>query len=148
MGPRCPASTLVLVLNLAPALATLAVAEHPRIVSIQPARTDSMLVCRLETADVPGREIVSTLHSGLASALDLQLDVLDAKDRAVAGRVLRLHLVYNLWEEIFTVAHDGATERLDDEEALRAWLGTTPWLPVAPLAALSSTTPVPVALVP
>lgn len=119
-------------------------AETPRILAVEPARTDSLLVCRLRTAGLPGAEILSTLRSGLSSAVDLQLEVLDGRGRALDGRVLRLRLDYDLWDEVFGLAQgdDGGATRLPDDAALRAWFERTPWLPVAPLAALANAGPV------
>ncbi|MBA4378632.1 MAG: hypothetical protein C0395_08305 [Gemmatimonas sp.] len=121
----------------------LARAQAPRILALEPARTDSLLVCRLRTSGLPGAEILSTLRSGLSSAVDLQLEVLDGRGRAIDGRVLRLRLDYDLWDEVFSIAQDDrGTTRLPDDAALRAWFERTPWLPVAPLAALANTGPV------
>ncbi len=121
--------------------AALAAGTAPRILAVEPARTDSLLVCRLLTAGLPGDEIMSTLHSGLPSAVDLQLLVLDAAGRALAGANLRLQLAFDLWEEHYTVTHGDGAARLEGDQALRAWLAATPWLPVAPLAALAGSGP-------
>ncbi len=135
-----PAAALVLLLALCNGGS--ARAQAPRILAVEPARTDSLLVCRLRTAGLPGAEILSTLRSGLSSAVDLQLEVLDARGRAIDGRVLRLRLDYDLWDEVFSIAQgDRAATRLPDDAALQAWLDRTPWLPVAPLAALASSGP-------
>ena len=119
------------------AFAAPARAEDPAVVAVEPARRESLLVCRLRTQGLPGEKILSTLHSGLASAIDLQLEVAAADGRVVASRVVRLRLVYDLWEEVFVVTHDGAEARVDDDDALAGWLAEPPWLPVAPLAALA-----------
>lgn len=132
--------TLLLALSIGEPLR----AETPRILALEPARTDSLLVCRLRTAGLPGPEILSTLRSGLSSAVDLQLEVLDGRGRAIDGRVLRLRLDYDLWDEVFSLAQgdDRGATRLPDDAALQAWFDRTPWLPVAPLAALANTGPV------
>ena len=117
-------------------LAVPAAAGPPSVVAVQPARTDSLLVCRVRTHGLPGEEMLSTLHSGLASAVDLELEVLDAGGRSIAGRLLRLDLAFDLWEEVFTVTLDDRVIRLENTQALSDWLGKPPWLPVAPLAAL------------
>lgn len=132
---------LLLIVAGSAAAAKAAGRDAPRVVAVEPARSDSLLVCRLRTAGLPGGEAMSTLHSGLASAVDLQLEVLDGDGREIDGRVLRVHLGYDLWEEYFTVGCAGRSTRLDDEDALRAWLAETPWLPVAPLRALAGSGP-------
>lgn len=117
-------------------------AQAPRIIALEPARTDSLLVCRLRTAGLPGPEILSTLRSGLSSAIDLQLEVLDGRGRAIDGRALRLRLDYDLWDEVFSIAQgERDVTRLPDDAALQAWFDRTPWLPVAPLAALANSGP-------
>ncbi len=134
MGRRRSRAVAALVLL---AFAAPARAEDPAVVAVEPARRESLLVCRLRTQGLPGEKILSTLHSGLASAIDFQLEVAAADGRVVASRVVRLRLVYDLWEEVFVVTHDGAEARIDDDDALAGWLAEPPWLPVAPLAALA-----------
>ncbi|MBK9303545.1 MAG: hypothetical protein IPM94_06585 [bacterium] len=143
MGARGILTAAVFALLLALSIGETARAETPRILALEPARTDSLLVCRLRTAGLPGPEILSTLRSGLSSAVDLQLEVLDGRGRAIDGRVLRLRLDYDLWDEVFSIAHgDRGVTRLPDDAALQAWFDRTPWLPVAPLAALANAGPV------
>ncbi|MBK6898636.1 MAG: hypothetical protein IPH09_04985 [bacterium] len=143
MRARGILTTAVFALLLALSIGETARAETPRILALEPARTDSLLVCRLRTVGLPGSEILSTLRSGLSSAVDLQLEVLDGRGRAIDGQVLRLRLDYDLWDEVFSLAQgDRGVERLPDDAALQAWFDRTPWLPVAPLAALANAGPV------
>ena len=151
MGARGILTATVFALLLAMGGSGSVRAQSPRIIALEPARTDSLLVCRLRTAGLPGSEILSTLRSGLSSAVDLQLEVLDGRGRAIDGRVLRLRLDYDLWDEVFSIAQgergaerlpdDRDVTRLPDDAALQAWFDRTPWLPVAPLAALANSGP-------
>ena len=111
------------------------------VMSVEPARAHGLLVCRLTAAGLPGERLLSTLHSGLASAVDLDLALLDAQGRVLAGNLVRLRLAFDLWQEEFTVSHGDEAVRLPDDAALTAWLAAPPWLPVAPLAAIVGAEP-------
>jgi hypothetical protein len=113
----------------------------PRVLTVTPAVQDGLLGCRLTTAGLPGDKLLSTLHSGLASAIDVDLLLLDDRGRAVAGNVVTLRLSYDLWEEAFTVATGAAIAQLPDDSALKDWLASPPWLPLGPLAAIAGTDP-------
>lgn len=113
----------------------------PRVLSVMPAVQDGLLGCRLTTAGLPGDKLLSTLHSGLASAIEVDLLLLDERGRAVAGNVVTLRLTYDLWEEAFTVATGAGTAQLPDDGALEDWLASPPWLPLGPLAAIAGTAP-------
>ena len=59
-----------------------AVAE-PRIVSLAPVRQDDWLACRVRTVELPGEKVLSSMESGLVSAVVVQVDVIDARNRRV-----------------------------------------------------------------
>lgn len=122
------------------ALAAVAAAE-PRLVSVAPAGGDGLLTCRLTTADLPGERIVSTLNSGLVSAVEFHLDVLQDGDRPVTGNTVTVRLSFDLWEEVYTVSLGDERTSLPDLASLQAWLAEPPELPVAPLAALDDALP-------
>ena len=122
-----------------PLLAGVAAAE-PRLTSVAPGGEPGLLTCRLTTADLPGERIVSTLESGLVSAVEFHLDVLQHDD-PVTGNIVTVRLSYDLWEETYTVSLDGERTHLPDLAALRAWLTEPPPLPVAPLDALDGDLP-------
>lgn len=113
-------------------------AGAPRLLALTPARAGGLLVCDVATAGLPGERIVSSLRSGLVSAIDLQLEVLDHRERVVAGNRLTLRLAFDLWEEIFAVENDGGRRPFADLAALQGFLAELRALPVAPLASLSA----------
>ncbi len=124
-------------------LPTLVASVHatPRITSVSPAGADSLLICRLTTADLPGERIVSTLRSGLVSAIEFHMEVIQAGNRAVAGNNVTIRLSFDLWEEVYAVDLGGDETRLPSLSALREYLAELPPLPVAPLNVLDNTTP-------
>jgi hypothetical protein len=122
------------------ALATSAGAT-PRITLVTPAGHDGLLICRLTTADLPSERIVSTLRSGLVSAVEFNLEVLQDGDRPVAGNRVMVRLSFDLWEEVYAVDLGGSETRLADLTALRDYLADLPPLPVASLDALDDATP-------
>ncbi len=122
-------------------VAGLARAADPHVASVEPGRRGALLVCRLSTSGLPGERIASTLQSGLVSAVDLRIDLLDAADHTVAGHMVRLRLSYDLWDEVYTIAMGEDAVQLPSFDALADWLARPPWLPVAPLSAIAAATP-------
>lgn len=118
-------------------LALTAEAAEPRVVSVATGRSEGRLVCRLETEGLPTERVLSTLKSGLTSAVDLHLDLLDPRGSVVAGNMVRLRLSFDLWTEVFMVRMGPESIRLPDDATLDRWLARTPWLPVASLEALA-----------
>lgn len=121
--------------------ATAAIADSaaaPRLLALAPARAGGLLVCDVATAGLPGDQIVSSLRSGLVSAIDLQLELLDGRERVVAGNRLTLRLAFDLWEEIFAVEDDRGRHPFADLAALQGFLAELRALPVAPLASLAA----------
>ncbi len=138
---RAPLRHLLLVLAVAVASPATPARAEPRLVSVAPGGGDGLLTCRLTTADLPGERIVSTLESGLVSAIEFHLDVVQDDDRAVIGNIVTVRLSFDLWEEVYTVSLGEQRTRLPDLAALRAWLAEPPALPVAPLEALDAALP-------
>lgn len=96
--------------------------EGPTIVSIRPYRVGGRLVCRVETADLPGTRAISSMQGGLPSAVDLVLDLMDERDKPLARREITFRLAFDLWEEIFRV-NDGESEnRFDDATGVEEYL--------------------------
>ncbi|MBC8423997.1 hypothetical protein H8E07_07720 [bacterium] len=122
-------------------LSAVAAGAAPRITSVAPAGRDSLLLCRLTTEGLPGERIVSTLRSGLVSAVELKLEVRQGDDRSLAGHHVMMLLSYDLWEEVFAVNVSGEEARFPDLESLRTYLSAMPPLPVAPLSILDGVTP-------
>lgn len=118
-------------------LAATAAASEPTVTAVSPVRDDDgRLACRLLADGLPGERIESSLLSGIVSAVDLDVDVLDVRDRRIARARVTLLLAFDLWDETYTVRVDGAEHRLPDLEGLRAWLSRPPALPLLPLADL------------
>lgn len=123
-------------------LATAGVATaEPRIVALTPLRLDDWLACRLRSVELPGRKVLSSMESGLVSAVVVQVDVIDARNRRVGGRRVTLQLAFDLWDEVYTLDGDAGRHRLTSLDTLLAWLETPPALSVAPLADLRDALP-------
>ncbi|HPF36104.1 MAG TPA: hypothetical protein P5571_12915 [Candidatus Krumholzibacteria bacterium] len=117
-----------------------AVAE-PRIVSLAPVRQDDWLACRVRTVELPGEKVLSSMESGLVSAVVVQVDVIDARNRRVAGRRITLQLSFDLWDEVYTLDDGAGLHRLAGLDTLLARLTTPPPLRIAPLADLRDALP-------
>jgi hypothetical protein len=107
--------------------------DEPRVIAVAPARTGELVVCRLTTAGLPGERLVQSMRSGLVSAVDLEVALLDAGRRPVHRGRLTLQLAFDLWEEVFAVRGGGNERRFADLAALRSFLGELDTVPVAPL---------------
>lgn len=123
---------LLVVALVHPAIAS----APPQVTSVEPTRQDALLTCTVGTANLPGDRIASSLESGLPSAVELDLDVFDARDRVVGGRRIFLRLAFDLWEEVFQVEGAGEEHRFADLDSLERFLARVPRLPVSPLATL------------
>lgn len=123
------------------ALAAQIAAAEPRIVSLAPARLDGWLACRLRTAELPGPKVLSSMESGLVSAVVVEVDVIDARNRRVGGRRITFELAFDLWDEVYTLGDDDGLHRLAHIDSLHARLDAPPPLRVAPLADLRDAVP-------
>ncbi len=112
---------------------TPAAGGAPRVLAVEPARGGGLLVCDVATAGLPGPKIAASLRSGLVSAIDVDLELLDDRERVLAGNRVTLRLAFDLWEEIFAVEGAGEPRRFSDLAALEAFLARLRALPVAPL---------------
>jgi hypothetical protein len=104
--------------------------EDPRIVAVEPLKTGEVLACRVRTANLPGAKLTSSMKSGLPSAIEMALEVLDPKDRVVIGRRVTFRLAFDLWEETFRVEGGGEERDFTSQDELEAFLAELPRLPV------------------
>ena len=104
-----------------------------RVTEVTPARVGDLLVCRLVTEGLPGERLLASMHSGLVSAVDFDLAVIDERERVIGGNRLSLQLAFDLWEEIFSVRGDGVERRFEHLEDLQVFLADIEDVPVAPL---------------
>lgn len=110
----------------------------PRVEDVEPFRDGGLLGCVVRTSDLPGAEIHSSLESGLPSAVEMALEVLDDRDRVVGRNRVSFRIAFDLWEEIFRVEGPGDPEHFADLAELETFLETLPSLPVAPISALDA----------
>lgn len=107
-------------------------AEAPSLTAISPLRDDGWLACRILTEGLPGERLASSMRGGIVSAVDLDVDVLDGRERTVARARVTFRLAFDLWEEVFSVSIDDRVHRLADLDTLRSWLSRPPALPLLP----------------
>lgn len=126
--------TLGILLCLLPAAALAA--DDPRLVRAVPIKTGNELLCRLQTAGLPGAKQLQSMQSGLVSAVELNLVLVDDKDNVLAGNTMSLRLAFDLWDEVFSARADGTERRLHSLADLQNYLAEMPELPVAPASRL------------
>lgn len=108
-----------------------------RVTAVTPARAGGLVVARLTTAGLPGEKLLQSMRSGLVSAVELDLALLDAGEDVLGGNQVFLHLGFDLWEEVFSVRADGAERRFRTLADLQAYLADLAGVPVAPAGGLA-----------
>jgi hypothetical protein len=109
-------------------------AEDPvRVTKVTPSRVGELVVARLVTEGLPGQRLLQSMQSGLVSAVDLDLALLDDRQQVVGGNSISFQLGFDLWEEIFSVRSDGQEKRFQDLGDLQAYLAELSALPVIPV---------------
>jgi len=116
--------------------AALAADPSVRVTSVTARQAGDLVVCRLRTAGLPGQKLLQTMRSGLVSAVDVEVTVVDDRERIVAANHISLQLGFDLWEEIFSVRQDDTERRFDSLADLEVYLQELDDLPVAPLVRL------------
>jgi hypothetical protein len=129
---RATAALLCLWLVVGPVPVTQAAAEAARVIAVTPARVGDLVVVRLVTEGLPGERLLQSMHSGLVSAVDLDLAVLDDREKVIGGNRLTLQLGFDLWEEVFSVRGDGQERRFQSLDDLEAYLAELRQVPVIP----------------
>ncbi len=84
-------------------LAGVLLAEGPRVVRVEPARSGDQLVADLEFANLFPRPIENTLKSGLPIVIDCLIEMDDHQDKDPQGFLLRSELGYDVWDGIFSL---------------------------------------------
>jgi hypothetical protein len=105
-----------------------------RIVAVEPALSDSMLVCWIRTRGLPDPASWETLQSGLPSALLVEL-LLENERRFRAEAEVRIEP--SLWEDVLTVRLPGVTYRVGSLGELSRLLARLGPFPVRPLGDLT-----------
>ena len=111
----------------------------PRLVGVMPARVGEQLVCHLKTLGLPGPKQLQSMRSGLVSAVELNLVLVDEDDQVLEGQSLSLRMGFDLWEEVFSVQEDGRERRFHTLADLQDYLSDLRDLPVAPASLVGPT---------
>lgn len=118
---------ILLSVLLCPALAD----DSGRVVNLTPQRMGDLVVCRLVTEGLPGERLLQSMRSGLVSEINLELALLDERDKVLGGNRISLQLAFDLWEEIFSVEAGGRQEQFNELSELVSFLGELEDVPVA-----------------
>ncbi len=134
---RRPTALLVLWIwsSLAPSFA-IAQDNSVKVVGVMPGREGNLVVCHLKTTGLPAAKQLQSMRSGLISSVELDLALLDEKDRLLGGNTMTLRLAFDLWEEVFSVREDGRERRFNTLADLESYLAELNNLPVTPTANL------------
>jgi hypothetical protein len=102
------------------------------VIDVVPGRSDGLLVAHLATAGLPGDRLLQSMRSGLVSAVELELALLDDNQQVLGGNRIWLQLGFDLWEEIFAVQIEDSAQRFRDLSDLQDHLASLQDLPVFP----------------
>jgi hypothetical protein len=111
--------------------------NEPELLRITPAQVGDLLVCRLQTAGLPGEKQLQSMRSGLVSAVELDLALVDANDETIGGHSLSFSFGFDLWEEVFSVRQENGELRFNSLVEMRTYLSDLGDLPVAPASLLT-----------
>ena len=111
-----------------------------RVVSVTPARAGDLVVCRLASEGLPGAKLLQSMRSGLVSAIDLDLTLLDGKEKVVGANHVSVQLAFDLWEEVFAVRDRDRENRFASYDDLVRFLSSLDRIPVAPVSMLEEQT--------
>ena len=132
--------TTLLLLGLC-ALATVTLGSNdssPQLVRVTPTKTDGLLTCRLQTLGLPGEKQLQSMRSGLISAIELDLALVDEDENTLSGNSLTLSFGFELWEEVFSVRQDTLEHRFNTLAAMQDYLADLKGLAVAPASSLTN----------
>lgn len=117
-------------------LAAAALAEGPRALRVDPARSGDYLVADLEFENLFSRPIENTLRSGLPIVIDCIIEIQQPGGQGDRTILLRSELGYDVWEGIFSLRRDDLSRVFEDFIALRRACDRLEALPLAPLREL------------
>ncbi|MDY0109638.1 MAG: hypothetical protein RBT60_06840 [Candidatus Krumholzibacteria bacterium] len=107
-----------------------AAGEPARVITVTPARTGTLVVAHLTTVGLPGEKLVQSMRSGLTSAVQLDLALLDEKQQELGGNSLSLQLGFDLWDEVFSVHTADCERRFRSLAELQEYLTNLAAVPV------------------
>ena len=134
-------ATLMLAATGAFAPPAFAQAGPPRIMGLEPSRSDTTLDCAVLTGGLPDRRARETLESGLPSSLTLSFVLLDATGRQRADRQAEIRIEPDPWERTYVVRLPSSTQRVGGFAELAAQLRRLGPMAVAPVQGLDPNRP-------
>lgn len=108
------------------------------ILRVEPAASDSLLLCGLSTRGLPDRPSRETLLSGLPSSLVFGFLVRDAAGQDIGGSGVEIRIEPDLWEEIFFLRTPDLEYRLESLAEVEKMLAHMSPMAVMPLSRLKS----------
>ncbi len=116
-------------------LATGVLADAPRAVRVEPARSGNYLVADLEFENLFPRPIENTLKSGLPVVIDCIIEV-QGDGGGNRGILLRSELSYDVWEGLYGLRRGELSHIFEDFLALREACDRLEAMPLVPLSAV------------
>nr|MEE4268735.1 hypothetical protein [Candidatus Krumholzibacteria bacterium] len=114
--------------------------ENARLLDVIPGLAGDTVICHLRTQGLPGEKQLQTMQSGLESAVEFKVALLDEEGRPVVSQSLSLRMGFDLWDEVFSVRMDGRERRFQSLTDLKAYLAELESIPVTPAATMRTGT--------
>jgi len=108
----------------------------PRITEVEPGLQGDLLACSLTSEGLPGKRISLSIQSGLASAIEIFLVLINDEEHVLAENRISLRVAFDLWEEIYLASRGEEEWRFSEPSDLRDFLADLEGLPVAPVSTL------------
>jgi hypothetical protein len=105
---------------------------------VEPARSDTALVCAVRTSGLPDASSRETLRSGLPSSLVLAFSLLDPSGRERGGTQVEIRVEPDLWEDVLVVRMPSLDRRVTSLEGVASLMARLGPFPVVPVHRLGS----------
>lgn len=110
--------------------------EEVRIVAVEPARSDTALLCSVRTSGLPDASSRETLGSGLPAAVVLAFSLLDPSGHERGGSRVEVRIEPDLWEDVVVVRTPLSERRAASIEGVASLMGRLGPFPVLPMRLL------------
>jgi hypothetical protein len=116
--------------------------ERPYVSDVSPYVRDGRLVCDIRCGGLFSERIVGTIQSGLPAVVEAIYSLETADGRTVASGVHSFELIYDVWEDVYSVSAGDSTETFTGAAAFEQMSAAVERLhavPIAPAGDLDAT---------
>ena len=112
-----------------------------RVVQIAPTVVDSVLSVSARFENLFSDKIVGTIQSGLPSIVQVEIKLVDARNKVVTRRALTRTISYDIWNEVYTIQGEDSTAHVTTFQQVQALVTRLRNLAVTPVQKLTRAMP-------